>query len=141
MSTFEPAGIDEIASYHAHVYFDPATRETAGIVRARVAERFMVQMGSWHDRPVGPHPVPMYQIAFHRELFATLVPWLMLNRLGLTILVHPNTDRPRDDHVVHPLWLGTPLLLQPDYLPVSLSAKGEAIETIRPNTLPTLSPN
>jgi len=113
--------LDAITSYHAHVYYEAATREDAALVRERLAERFAVQLGRWHDRPVGPHPQPMYQIAFAVEVFPTLVPWLMLNRLGLAVLVHPNTDNPRDDHLVHALWMGRMLTLDVSGLPASLS--------------------
>jgi DOPA 4,5-dioxygenase len=74
-------------------------------------------MGRWHDVTVGPHPQAMYQIAFETALFPTLVPFLMLNRLGLTILVHPESGRPRDDHLIHAVWLGAVLELNGAILP------------------------
>ena len=54
----------EITGYHAHVYYDPRTRETAGRVRDGLGARFDVVLGRWHDVPVGPHPKAMYQVAF-----------------------------------------------------------------------------
>ena len=53
-----------IASYHAHVYYDPATRKSAAQVRTDLIARFPVRLGRWRDKPVGPHPVPMFQVAF-----------------------------------------------------------------------------
>lgn len=41
----------------------------------------------------------------------------MLNRRGLSVLIHPNTGRARDDHLVHALWLGTPLAIRGEVLP------------------------
>ena len=56
---------DRIEGYHAHIYYDPATtRAKAERVRQGVGERFETRLGNWHDEPVGPHPVSMYQIAF-----------------------------------------------------------------------------
>jgi DOPA 4,5-dioxygenase len=137
MADFQP--IDAIESYHAHVYFDgPEARERAAVLRDAVAARFHVQMGRWREEPVGPHPMPMYQVAFEAALFPTLVPWLMLNRQGLTIVVHPNTDRPRDDHLKHALWLGAVLPLDGRNLEESLAALGRAQDEIVPNTMPTV---
>lgn len=124
-----------IRSYHAHVYYDPAaTRGTAEALRQRIGERFAVQLGRWHDVPVGPHTAAMYQVAFATEVFAGLVPWLMLNRSGLTVLVHPNTLAPRDDHLEHALWLGPPLPLKGEVLPLRTGAADEA--PVVPNTAP-----
>jgi len=135
-----PEGVRSIGSYHAHVYWaTPAQRERALHVRRWLGERFLVQLGSIHDRPVGPHSVPMYQVAFTPDVLAALLPWLMLNRLGLSVLVHPNTGRARDDHLVHALWLGEPLELHADALPNSLEAGG-GVSPVVPNTAPSDAP-
>ena len=128
-----------ILGYHAHVYYDPVTtRATAEALRQRIGERFSVQLGRWHDVPVGPHTAAMYQVAFATEVFAGFVPWLMLHRSGLTVLVHPNTLAPRADHLIHALWLGPPLALKQAVLPVRIEAKDES--PIAANTTPRLSP-
>jgi len=108
-----------IRAYHAHIYYDPpTTRERAARLRELIAERFpAAALGRWHDVPVGPHPRAMYQVAFSPAVFAALVPWVMLNRDGLTVLVHPETGRPRDDHLRHALWLGEILPLDANVLP------------------------
>ena len=74
-------------------------------------------LGRWHAVPIGPHPRAMYQIAFPPELFPTLVPFLALNRQGLTVLVHPESGRPKADHERHALWMGEVLPLKTDMLP------------------------
>ena len=114
-----PRDTAEITEYHAHVYYDPAsTRDRAERLRAWVGERFPgARLGRWHDALVGPHTRAMFQIAFPVELFPALVPWLMLNRLGLAVLVHPNTEDARADHLVHALWMGEVLPLNADVLP------------------------
>ncbi len=97
---------DVIEDYHAHVYYDAASKETAARLRAGVEARFEVTMGRWHDKPVGPHPRWSYQIAFKPKVFGALGPWLALNRDGLVIFVHPNTGEDLTDHAERAIWLG-----------------------------------
>lgn len=74
-------------------------------------------LGRWHDEPVGPHPVSMYQVAFAVDAFARVVPWLLRHRdVGLRVLIHPQTDDAYDDHTIHAAWLGAPLPLRLDVL-------------------------
>ena len=107
---------DQVNGWHAHIYYEPQTREAAAHLREGVAERFAARVGSWHDEPVGPHPAPMYQVAFAVEEFSRLVPWLMLNREELDVLVHPLTDDSVADHTRFALWLGAPLPLRVEVL-------------------------
>ena len=106
------AAKDLISGYHAHIYYRPATKAVAAEIREQIAENFAVRLGRWHDMPVGPHPISMYQVAFDIALFAEFVPWLMLNRQGLDILVHPETGDDLVDHRDNALWLGSKLPLK-----------------------------
>ncbi|GBE91269.1 aromatic ring-cleaving dioxygenase [Nostoc cycadae WK-1] len=100
-----------IIGFHAHVYYDLETRDVAAQIREGLGARFEVQLGRWHDQPIGPHPKSMYQVAFAPNQFPQVVPWLMLNREGLDILVHPETGDDVTDHIAHALWLGNKLEL------------------------------
>ena len=113
VSLADPA---RIAGYHAHVYYDPGTRAAAEALRQVLGERFPVQLGRWHDEKVGPHLKSSYQVAFATAIFPQIVPWLMLNRGGLSILVHPLTGDELADHAQFALWLGPQLGLNLDAL-------------------------
>ncbi len=121
-----PADTARITEYHMHVYYDPEHREPAEQLRTWVEQRFPVRMGRWHDVPVGPHPTAMYQILFKSEVFPTLVPFVMLNRMGLTVLLHPESGRPRDDHTLNATWMGSVLPLNTDILPETDAPKATA---------------
>ena len=97
-----------ITSWHAHVYFDAASRDAAWKLREVIAAHFgdVVEMGRFHERPVGPHPMWSYQIAFMPTQFAEVVPWLTLNHGSLDVLVHPNTGDELGDHRDRAMWVG-----------------------------------
>ena len=108
--------MNAITQYHAHIYYDPAkSRGGAEQLRERVAKEFpQAKLGRWHDELVGPHPQSMYQIAFPAEMIGSFVPWLMLNRDGLTILLHPETGDDLTDHTAYAAWFGAVLPLRLD---------------------------
>ena len=95
-----------VTSYHAHVYYDAESVEQARDLCERTRGKFGVEMGRVHERPVGPHPMWSCQLAFGPELFGEIVPWLSLNRGGLTLFVHAETGDVIADHTEHALWMG-----------------------------------
>jgi DOPA 4,5-dioxygenase len=106
-----------ITGYHAHIYYDdPETRARAAVLREAIDAQFDVVLGRWREEPVGPHPKPMYQVAFAPAVFAAIVPWLALNHRGLSVLIHPETGDDPADHSEHALWLGEKLPLDLTFL-------------------------
>lgn len=95
-----------IRGYHAHVYFDAGSVDQARRLCEEAAAQFPLKLGRLHERPVGPHPDFSCQLAFEPDLFAQLVPWLMMNRGDLVVFVHPLTGNDRVDHRDRALWMG-----------------------------------
>jgi DOPA 4,5-dioxygenase len=95
-----------IQGYHAHVYFDAASVARARALCERAAAQFPLKLGRVHEKPVGPHPDWSCQLAFRAELFAQVVPWLMMNREGLVVFVHPLTGNDLVDHRDRAMWMG-----------------------------------
>lgn len=99
--------------FHVHIYFDPTARDKATAVHDSLVAQFAGQP----SRPqftgiAGPHPVAQMQVIFRSENFtADVLPWLMFNRQGLSILIHPLTDDEVEDHTAHAVWLGKPVEL------------------------------
>jgi len=122
--------VTEIRGYHAHVYYDAATRQIAEALRENILGIFAVEPGNFSDEPRGPHPISQFNIIFQTGEFEKIVPWLMLNRAGLDVLIHPLTDSSYDDHSKNALWMGTPVpmrldILRPDYPPELLPTATE----------------
>lgn len=105
-----------IKSYHAHVYFDASTVDAARALRAKIEDNFDIEMGRFHEKPVGPHPKWSYQVAFGPDKFASLIPWLSVNRDGLTVFVHACTGDEIVDHTEYVHWLGASEELDLDVL-------------------------
>lgn len=105
-----------ITGYHAHVYFDESTVEQARALRERVSADFDYAVGRFHEKNVGPHPRWSFQIAFEPDAFGTIVPWLALNRKGLTVFVHGRSGDDIYDHTELAMWLGESVELKLDAL-------------------------
>ena len=97
----------DIKDWHAHVYFDGDTIERARALYSRIESTFPeAVMGRIHEKPVGPHPAWSYQVAFGPDLLAGILPWMVLNRDGLDVFVHPNTGDDLTDHRDRAVFLG-----------------------------------
>ena len=104
--------------YHAHIYYDPTrTRAVAEGVCAALGEQCQVEIEAFRDTPRGPHPRANVLVIFKPDQFEHVVPYLMLNRDGLDILVHPLTKDAVEDHSSFAIWLGNPVELRLHTLP------------------------
>ncbi len=95
-----------IQDYHAHIYYDASTYDLASQLCDEAGKRFAVSVGRKHKQPVGPHPKWSCQLAFQPEVLGELIPWLMLNRNGLTVFIHANTGDDWKDHTEYTMWMG-----------------------------------
>ncbi len=134
----KPLPYTKITSYHAHVYFDEDTYPKAALLRQWVAERFPVELGNWNLEPRGPHVTPSFYFGFTNDLLPVVVPWLQLNSLGLTILLHPNSDDPRADHLHYTLWVNRSQPVNAFNWKRQGEPGAPQLEKILPNIVPTL---
>lgn len=100
--------------YHAHVYWStPEQRATALALRDLLAET-SAGLGRVWDQPIGPHPLPMYQVNYCDDI-KNLVERFLDNR-GLSVLLHEDTGDDLRDHTVGARWIGPKLELDLDWL-------------------------
>ncbi len=103
-----------MTEFHAHIYFDEETLNTAKEI-IYLADQFdFIQIGTIHERLVGPHPMWSCQLLFKREHLNTMIPWLMNNRKSLKVFLHPLSGDDLADHTIHAMWLGEPVKLSLD---------------------------
>ncbi|WP_081420289.1 DOPA 4,5-dioxygenase family protein [Pseudoxanthomonas sp. Root630] len=133
-----PRPYTAIRSYHAHVYFDEDSYEKAALIRRWTVERFPVELGDWNLEPRGPHVTPSFYYGFTPDLLPIVVPWLQLNSLGLTILIHPNTGDPRSDHLHYALWVNRSQPVNAYAWRRFVDGGGGDVENINPNIIPTV---
>lgn len=92
--------------YHFHLYFQVDQIEIARTVAQNLSAQFSLRHGTVWNRPVGPHPVCTCQINVAREQFEAVVAWLMENRQGLDVFIHPEGDDDLANHRDHVMWIG-----------------------------------
>lgn len=134
----KPRPYTQVRSYHAHIYFDEDSYAKAAQIRRWAAERFPVELGDWNLEPRGPHVTPSFYFGFTNELLPIVVPWLQLNSLGLTILLHPNTGDPRSDHLYYALWVNRSQPVNAYAWKRYVDGGGGDVEQINPNVVPTV---
>lgn len=101
--------------YHAHVYWrDTAEKKTALGLRSHL-ERLGCLLGQVHDHPIGPHPLPMYQVMYDTVKQPQVESFL--NQTNLSILLHEDVgeDHVRD-HTDGARWINQSLVLNLDFL-------------------------
>jgi len=99
------------APWHAHVYYDAGERGDAAVLRAAfermAADAPILFVGGMVDRPVGPHPIPQFEIHFPASARETVT--RAIEPTGLRALIHPLTDDDLADHTTLAHWIGEPL--------------------------------
>lgn len=106
--------IQNFEEFHAHVYFDEASTQTARAVCEAASEAFSLEVGRHHEKPVGPHPKWSCQLTLSRAQLRPLIAWLGDHRQELTIFIHALSGHDLTDHTEHVFWLGEPVALNLD---------------------------
>jgi Aromatic ring-cleaving dioxygenase len=98
--------------FDAHIYFAATDLEFAKELHAKAHAAFpgkKVFTGELIPEPIGPHPLPMFEMNFPKEEFTDVVLWLMKERRHLDVLVHELTGDDFYDHTQSAMWLGKPV--------------------------------
>ncbi|KAL2259792.1 hypothetical protein VTK26DRAFT_6394 [Humicola hyalothermophila] len=106
-------------AFDIHIYYfqsNPAQARYARELWERIRREFPeLRIYTFWDRPVGPHPVAMFEVnLFTPAQFGAFVPWLAIWRGPLSVLIHPNTtetdiagnQRELRNHTERAIWMG-----------------------------------
>ena len=111
--TMDSTDTSAITGWHAHIYFDASSRDSAWQLRQLIETHFAgelqsgrLTLGRFHERPVGPHPQWSFQLGFGSESLTPILSWLTLNHGKLDIFMHPNTGNALKDHRDSAVWIG-----------------------------------
>lgn len=100
--------------FDAHIYFPIEKLEDATKLRNKIKDHFTESfffVGDMISKPIGPHPLPMFEANFSTELFTQVILWLMKERGEFSVLVHPLSGDDYYDHTQGAMWLGESVVL------------------------------
>ena len=98
------------APFHAHIYYSAEQRPAAAALREHfLRDSGTLFVGRLADRPIGPHPIPQFEVHFPEASLAGVTE--AIEHSGLRALVHPLTDDDLADHTSLAHWIGAPLAL------------------------------
>mmetsp|Transcript_9966 Transcript_9966/g.14668 ORF Transcript_9966/g.14668 Transcript_9966/m.14668 type:complete len:209 (+) Transcript_9966:155-781(+) len=105
--------------YDVHVYYNgPDEHKIAMALREKMQEKFQwMRFYNPKDRPIGPHPVPMWEADFgsyeHRDKLSEVRDFIEEEHGDLSVLIHPHSlDGDYADHTKHAFWAGEILELR-----------------------------
>ena len=100
--------------YHAHVYWHNEDQQRLSLKLREHLAALGCGLGRIMDHPVGPHPLPSYQVNYASENAAAVES--LLTQSGLDVLLHEDTGDDMRDHTEGARWLGRALKLDIEWL-------------------------
>ena len=102
-------------NYHAHVYCRNQAERTIALSLRASFQSIGCGLGNVHDRPIGPHPLPMYQIMYDSSNQAEVESLLRIQPMSILLHEDIGVDHVRD-HTDGARWINEPLQLDLKFL-------------------------
>lgn len=93
-------------NYHFHLYYHEERFSIAREVVDSLPALESLKVGRLHAGPVGPHPIGSCQLSVSDSDYYVLMEWLLTNRRGLDVFVHPVSGDDWKDHTEYVGWIG-----------------------------------
>ncbi|EWC44636.1 Uncharacterized protein DRE_06625 [Drechslerella stenobrocha 248] len=120
-------------AFDVHVYYHEPNKQQKDFARSlweRIRHEFPeLKVFRFWEKPIGPHLTAMFEVnLFTPAQFGAFIPWLMMHRGPLSVLVHPHTGDELHDHLVNGIWLGEKMPLDISRLDFQPDEKTSIIE-------------
>jgi aromatic ring-cleaving dioxygenase len=97
-------------NYHAHIYWKHIGQRVQALSLRSQLEALGCNLGKIHDKPIGPHPLPMYQAMYDSSNQQAVESLLQTQTMSILLHEDIGIDHVRD-HTEGARWIGTPLEL------------------------------
>jgi DOPA 4,5-dioxygenase len=103
-------------NYDIHIYWRNSDERKEALALQKVLIENNVQTFPFVEKPIGPHPYPMFESHVTNQKLTEIEPLLIANRNSCSILIHEKTGDHVYDHTKGAHFLGEPLELNIEFL-------------------------
>ena len=103
-------------NYDIHIYWRNSNEREEALELQKVLIESDVQTFPFVEKPIGPHPYPMFESHVTTQTLPEIESLLVVNRISCSILIHEKTGDHVYDHTKGARFLGEPLELNIEFL-------------------------
>jgi DOPA 4,5-dioxygenase len=103
-------------NYDIHIYWRNNDERNEAVELQKLLIENNVQTFPFVEKPIGPHPYPMFESHISTKSLPEIESTLDLNRRSCSILIHEKTGDHLYDHTEGARFLGEPLELNIEFL-------------------------
>ena len=103
-------------NYDIHIYWRNNDERNEALALQKVLTENNVQTFPFVEKPIGPHPYPMFESHVTNQKLTVIESLLITNRKSCSILIHEKTGYHIYDHTKGARFLGEPLELNIEFL-------------------------
>ena len=103
-------------NYDIHIYWRNSDEREEALELQKVLIESNVQTFPFVEKPIGPHPYPMFESHVTNQVLPIIESLLVANRKRCSILIHEKTGDHLYDHTKGARFLGEPLELNIEFL-------------------------
>ena len=103
-------------NYDIHIYWRNNDERNEALAIQKVLLEINVRTFPFVEKPIGPHPYPMFESHVSSQTLSVIESLLVANRKSCSVLIHEKTGDHVYDHTKGARFLGEPLELNIEFL-------------------------